>query len=248
MGYIFDFKDAKACEQWFDDPHNGFAVAMQNHLLLHLLKPYRGETILEIGCGTGSHLRPLIDKGMSVSGLDPSPYMLDISKKNLGHRVELHRGYAEALPFDDNAFNYACFITSLEFVEDPSKAIEEAARVAKDKLFVGVMNRYALKGIKRRIKGIWSESIYNRARFYSIWELKQILRTIVGDVPMVWRTVGQLPAVANPYIQRFEKSDFVQRCPFGAFAGVAATLTPRLKTRPLSLKYSGKHTVGPVAG
>jgi ubiquinone/menaquinone biosynthesis C-methylase UbiE len=38
----------------------------------------------------------------------------------------------KTLPFDDNSFNHACLFTSLEFVDDPKKALAEAFRVAKD--------------------------------------------------------------------------------------------------------------------
>ena len=248
MGYVFDFKDARSFEQWYNDPRNGFAADMQNRLMLDMLKPARGETILEIGCGTGMSLRPFIEIGLGVTGLEPSPYILDIARKNLGNRVDLHRGFAEDLPFDDNSFYHACFMTTLEFVENPAKAIEEACRVAKDRLFIGVLNRYAIKGIQRRVKGVFTETIYNRARFFSVWELKQILRTILGDVPVYWRTVFQLPTTPGRFLSSFEKSWIVQRCPFGAFVGISVTLVPRYKTRPLDLRLPTKQTIKPVVG
>ena len=176
MGYIFDFNDAVAYEKWFDNPHNRFVAELENRLMLDLLKPAKGERVLEIGCGTGTGLLTFIDAGVQVTGLDPSPYMLDIALKNVGNSADLHRGFAEDLPFEDNSFNHACFFTTLEFVEDPKRAIEEACRVAKDRIFIGVLNRYALKGIQRRVKGIFTSTIYNRAHFFSIWELKQITR------------------------------------------------------------------------
>ena len=43
-------------------------------------------------------------------------------------------------------------MATLEFVEDPKKAIEEVSRVTKDRIFIGVLNRYAIKGIQIRIK------------------------------------------------------------------------------------------------
>ena len=101
--------------------------------------------------------------------------------KQFGHRVEFYRGVAEDLPFDDNSFNHASLVTTLEFVEDPVKAISEACRVAKDRIFLGVLNRYALKGIERRLRGIFHHTIYNRARFYSVWELKYMIREILGE-------------------------------------------------------------------
>jgi len=248
MGYVFDFKDAKSLQRWYEDPRNGLAADIQNRLMLDLIRPRAGETLIEIGCGTGMSLRPFIKKGLSVTGLDPSPYMLDIAKENLGAKADLHRGFAEDLPFDDNSFNHACFMTTLEFVEDPVKAITEAGRIAKDKLFIGVLNRYALKGFERRLRGVFTETIYNRARFYSVWELKQMLKSVFGEVPVDWRTVNHLPTVPGRFLGSFGKSAIVQKLPFGTFAGVMVPLMPRFRTRPLNLKYRAKPTIKPVAG
>jgi len=54
-----------------------------------------------------------------------------------------------------------------KFVENPKKALEEACRVAKDKIFLGVLNRYAIKGVQRRIKGVFTRTIYNQACFFN---------------------------------------------------------------------------------
>ena len=248
MGYVFDFNDAMAYEKWFNDPHNRFAIDLETRLMLDLLKPVRGETVLDIGCGTGASLRPFLEIGLQGTGLDPSPYMLDIAIRNLGNRVDLYRGHAEDLPFDDNSFNYACLVTTLEFVEDTKKAIEEACRVAKDRIFLGVMNRYAIKGVQRRVKGVFTRTIYNHANFFSIWELKQIIRSLLGDVPITWRTVCQVPIAPGRIANRIEQSFLLQRCPFGAFVGIVVTLIPRFKTRPLAATYKHKQTTGAAAG
>jgi len=119
MGVVFDFNDAKAYEQWLQSPGNRFLVDFEQKLLLDLLKPIPGKTVLDIGCGMGASLKPLIEAGLRPTGIDPSAYMLDMAAKNLGTRVDLHRGVAEDLPFDDNSFNYASLISTLEFVENP---------------------------------------------------------------------------------------------------------------------------------
>ena len=251
MGYVFDFNDAVNYERWFQDPDNRFAVDLQNQLMLNMLKPIRGESIVDIGCGTGVSLRAFLEKGLLVTGLDPSPYMLDIAIKNTGNQVDFHRGVAEDLPFEDNAFNYACLITTLEFVENPQKALEEACRVAKDRIFLGVLNKYAIKGIHRRVKGIFTATIFNHAKFFSIWELKQIIRDILGNVPVTWRTVCQFPTTQGriaSYLERLERSELVQRCPFGEFTGMVITLVPRYTTKPLSITYRTKHKTGIVTG
>ena len=218
------------------------AIALESQLMLSLLKPAAGESVLDIGCGTGASLKPLLATGMDVTGIDPSPYMLDLAVNDLGQQAEFYRGYAEDLPFDDNSFNHACFFTSLEFVDDPAKAVEEACRVAKDRIFIGFLNRFAIKGVQRRLQGFFTDTIFNRARFFSIWELKSMVREMAGPVPVKWRTVLQLTSAKGKITQAFEQSQLVQRCPFGAFAGLVVTLVPRFRTRPLAIRYQPKKT------
>ncbi len=148
MGYVFDFNDAIAYEQWLCHPRNKRFADLGNQLMCDMLLPKQGETLLDIGCGTGSNLLSFLEMGLEVTGLDPSPYMLDIALKNVRNRADLHRGFAEDLPFEDNTFNYSCLVSTLEFVENPKKAIEEVSRVTKDRIFIGVLNRYAIKGIQ----------------------------------------------------------------------------------------------------
>jgi len=248
MGYIFDFNDAVNYDQWYDKPQNRFAADLEFRLMLDMLKPMDGNSLLDIGCGTGASLLPFLNKGLRITGIDPSPYMLDIAFKKVGHRVDLHRGSAEDLPFDDNSFNYACLITTLEFVENPRKAIEEACRVTKDRVFIGALNRNALKGIQMRLKGIFTKSIYNHAQFFSVWELKKIIRAILGDVPISWGTVCQFLSATGKITTRIERSRLVQKCPFGAFIGIVFAPVPRYMTRPLSITCKAKPTANALAG
>lgn len=248
MGYVFNFNDTLAFEEWISRQQNKAAVNLQVRLMLRMLQPEKGETLLDIGCGTGESLIPFINQGMQLTGIDPSPYMIDIARKKLQNRVDFHRGFAEELPFDDNAFNYTSLFTTLEFVENPYRALEEACRVAKDKIFIGVLNRYAIKGIERRVKGIFEETIFNKARFFSIWELKHIIQSILGNVPVSWRTVCQFPTISGDFLYRLEQSAITQRFPFGAFAGLVVTPIPRFRTRPLVLKYRRKPAGNPATG
>jgi ubiquinone/menaquinone biosynthesis C-methylase UbiE len=213
-----------------------------------LLQSMRGESVLDIGCGTGACLRAFLEMELLVTGLDPSTYMLDIASRNVGNRADLYRGFAEDLPFDDNSFNYACLFTTLEFVDNPQKALEEACRVAKDRIFIGVLNRYAIKAIQRRVKGMFSASIYNHAQFFSVWGLKQRIRKIVGHTPISWRTVCQLTSQSGKIAASLEQSKIIQRCPFGAFAGMVVTLVPRFRTRPLTMRYRAGDSSGATSG
>jgi len=235
MGYVFEFKDSVAYENWLRDDLNQAIVKLENRLMSEMVQPVVGDSLIDIGCGTGVSLEPFMGKGVQLTGVDPSPYMLDIAREKVGHRADFHRAYAEDLPFDDNSFNYACLSLTLEFCEDPEKAVAEACRVAKDGVFVGILNKHSLMTIRRRIRRIFKATIYDRARFFSVGEIKSMFFSLLGNVPVTSRTVCQLPRITHPLIVRIESLPVVQQCPFGAFAGIMAVPVARFRTMPLTL-------------
>jgi ubiquinone/menaquinone biosynthesis C-methylase UbiE len=240
MGYVFDFKAAREYDNWYENPKNQFAADLEAQLLLRLLRPVRGERVLDIGCGTGRHLLMFLEMGLDITGVDASSYMLDIAREKLGHRAELHGGLAEDLPFEDNSFDIATLITTLEFVDDAQRTLQEACRVAKNRIFLGVLNRYAIKGIERKLRGMFSESIYNRARFFSVWQVKRHVRQILGKTPLRWGTVLHLPASFRKYSQHLERWPFIHGCPFGGFIGMVVILVPRYRTHNVPIQYVGQ--------
>jgi len=238
MSYIFGHNDAIKYDEWFQHQANQFSINLENELMFKLVQPVRGESVLGIGCGTGRRLFRFLEKGLEVTGLDPSPYMLEIAKKNLGNKVDLHQCHAEDMPFDDNSFNIAVIITSLEFVKNVDKAIIEACRVAKDRLFIGIWNKFAIRDIRRYINGMLTEDAYNNINFISIFELKNKIKGFAGNVPVSWKTVGQFGGGSGSFGQKVEQSNFLMSCPFGCFVGMNITLEPRFRTRTLNLKIN----------
>lgn len=248
MGYVFDFKDAGKCDAWPEKGKHRHCLDLEIKLIQDLADPQKGQRLLDIGCGTGLSLIPFMDRGLSLTGIDPSPYMLDRAASRLGNRVDLHRGQAEDLPFDDNAFDTALLFTSLEFTDRPAKAIEEACRVAKDQVVIGVLNRYAPLNMVRRFKGFFFPNIYNHAHFFSVWELKRMLSSILGRVPVKWRTTVQFPFLSGAWITRVENFRLVQKSYCGTFIGIRIKPVPKFRTRPLALKISKRKIYKPATG
>jgi len=235
MGYVFDSNDAEIYNQWAKSPKALSVLEIENNLIFKMLQPRRGESVIDIGCGTGETLGAFLKKGLHVTGIEPSSYMKEIALKNLGHRADLHSGCAEDLPFDDNSFDYACLIKTLEFADNPEKAIEEACRVAKDRVFIGIMNRYSFKTACLRIQRIFIKNLYHHASFLSIWELKKKIQAITGDVPISWRTVRGFPSLFGKIGCKAEEYELIQCFPFGSFAGIMIIPVPLFRTRPLEL-------------
>lgn len=248
MGYVFDFQDAGGYDAWFDQEKNRYCLEREIRLMQKMLDPAPGQRLLDIGCGTGISLAPFLGMGLDLTGIDPSTYMLDIAAQKFKNKVELHKAVAEDLPFEDNSFEYAVMFTSLEFTERPAKAIEEACRVTKDKIFIGVLNRYAPINIIRRAKSFFIPNVYSNARFFSIRELKQILFAILGDVPVSWKTTLQVPCFSGKIARFCEDTRLVQVSPFGTMIGMKIAPVPRFRTRALPLKLKKRKAYKPVTG
>ena len=248
MGYVFDFNATRAYDAWCRRPQNKAAIERELQLMMDLLAPMPGRSALDIGCGTGIGLRALSDSGLQVTGIDPSTYMLDLSIHSLGNKADLHRGMAEDLPFEDNEFHYACIVKTLEFVEDLEKSIQEACRVTKDRLFIGIINRYALSGKSSWPKTGALPAQFENARFFSLWELKKVLRGFLGDVPIAWQALWSSPAVSAKITEKIIGATWLKQIPFGMYIGLVVSLHPRFKTRPLSITCTAKHGTGALVG
>ena len=232
MGHVFDFQEARHYAQWLDMDRHREAAERQSHLLTTLIKPAYGDRFIDIGCGTGITFACLdrIKPGLDLTGLDASTYMLDIAKETLKSRTALHQGFAESLPFEDNAFNFAILNLTLEFVESPEKAIAEAARVAKDRLYIGFFNRLTLGATSSFGKGIHGNTLFSKARFLSTWELRQLVRNTLGKVPITSRTIAYHPPTGGHLLGRL-----FRRLPYGAYTGMSVSLVPRFTTRSMAL-------------
>jgi demethylmenaquinone methyltransferase/2-methoxy-6-polyprenyl-1,4-benzoquinol methylase len=96
------------------------------------------DRVLDVATGTGMVAVALRRRyGCSVVGLDQSAEMLSGAQAKLGADprlaagIELVRGEAEALPYEDSEFDHLTFTYLLRYVDDPAATIGELARVVK---------------------------------------------------------------------------------------------------------------------
>ena len=89
---------AELYDRWLQTPGGSLALELQQRLLLELIEPRPGETLLEVGCGTGETLRVLADLGARATGVDRSAGMLAVARRKLG-RVALVHADGIDLPF-----------------------------------------------------------------------------------------------------------------------------------------------------
>ncbi|MFZ2447799.1 MAG: class I SAM-dependent methyltransferase [Syntrophobacteraceae bacterium] len=231
MSYIFRLHDTERYESWFRSDLGQSVFALQKDLLLKVWAPVARQRVLEVGCGSGIFLEWLNSLGHSVTGLDPSGPSIELARRRLGGRVGLERGFAEDLPFSDNEFDTVALITSLEFVGDPAKALREAFRVARSNVLLGVLNKYSIGRVHYFLEKFWKDSLYAPARFFSVFELKNMTdRILCGQVPKVWRTCFAFPLPFLRYLHLLERCPFFHRLPFGHFIAMRIDLRNRFLT------------------
>ena len=251
MGLIFDRKSAEAYETWYRSGQGQELDRSLGTMLSRFLDPKWGDRVLDIGCGSGNHLLLLSRLGLDVSGVDASSHMIRRAKERLGTKCTLKLGTAEDLPFDDNEFDYAVLIHTLEFLDDPLPAIREAGRVARQKVLVGVMNTFSCEGVKRRIQGLFKESLFRHARFFNLWEMKSFLKTALGPVPLSWSSIPPMGGDPQPIHSKQTGLVSEKYLPFAFFLCLTATLvyTSRTQNMPLKarLKEAGHSVIGAKA-
>lgn len=111
------------------------------HRGLGLLAVVTGETILEIGVGTGYALKEIgaaVGPDGRAYGLDITPRMLELTEKRLRRaglidRVDLFEGDARKIPFEDGKFEAVYMASTLELFDTPDipKVLGEIRRVLK---------------------------------------------------------------------------------------------------------------------
>jgi SAM-dependent methyltransferase len=121
--------------------------------LLDLLAIMPGETVLELGCGSGVIMRELARRTTGANrliGVDRSPYLLGEAgalarRAGLAERIEFREGSGEALPLADNSVDVALSSTVAE-EGDAERMLAELVRVTRPGGRIGVVVRAVDRG------------------------------------------------------------------------------------------------------
>jgi ubiquinone/menaquinone biosynthesis C-methylase UbiE len=90
----------------------------------------QGLRLLDVGCGTGSHITRYINRGFDTAGIDGSERMLEHARTaNPSALLEL--ADVERIPFEDASFDFVLCVEVLRYLPDAARCIHEMARVLK---------------------------------------------------------------------------------------------------------------------
>jgi SAM-dependent methyltransferase len=174
-----------------------------------LMGPARNRRLLEIGCGTGHFTRWFGQLGWRTWGVDVEPEMLNWAKGRSSEDIIYCRGDAQRLPFADGSFDVCALITTLEATDDPQQVLQEALRVSRGVVLLGVLNAVSLLALWRRVRALFRTTIFSRTRCYSGPELSALIRRAAQGMSL---------SVSLRFASRCRC--FVEQLPLGAFYAV----------------------------
>ena len=183
--------------------------------LFDVIAPRAGETILDVGCGSGALDRMLARRfgdANPITATDLNPFLLReaaalAAEEGLSGRIAFREGNAERLPFPDASFGHAFTVTVLEEC-DADLALRELWRVVRPGGRVGVIvraidlpqwwNLDLPETIRRKVdvppqsngpRGVADASLYRRMAAAGFAELTCFPALVTFDRPdgPIWR-------------------------------------------------------------
>ena len=177
-------KSAAWYRHWFDSTHYHKLYANRDEkeaqqfidqLVAHL-KPERGASVIDVGCGTGRHCKHLASKGFEVTGIDLSFSNIKEAKKIERKSLQFFR-HDMRLPFGNNNFSYVFnFYTSFGYfnessehdivIKNMSRALKPGGVLVLDFLNAPYAEKHLIAEETREIDGIrylinrWSDEEY----------------------------------------------------------------------------------------
>ncbi|MBI5971155.1 MAG: class I SAM-dependent methyltransferase [Deltaproteobacteria bacterium] len=193
-------------DSWYLTPLGRVSDAIEKSHILALAGVMPGEKAFDAGCGTGIYTIELAKRGAYTAGFDNSLDMLLSAKAKAekeGLTINFLAADATGLPFKDGSFDIALSVGMLCFIADMDGALLEMKRVLRPggRIVIGVLNKWSPWALLRRIKGLFKETVYDRARNVSPPQLKRALITAGFDAVEIRTCLFFLPVNSSLYLK-----------------------------------------------
>ena len=112
----------------------GTQILIVSELLIEALDLRSTERVLDVATGSGNAALAAARRGCAVVGLDYVPALLERARRRAeaeGLEAEFVEGDAEALPFDDGAFDVVSSVFGAMFAPNQEQTADELARVCR---------------------------------------------------------------------------------------------------------------------
>ena len=159
-------------DAWYDTPRGRWVGETEYALAAQQLAAQAGDSLLDVGCGTGWFTRRAAADGFNATGLDPNPDWLNFARAHSDPELKWVEGDARELPLEDAHFDHVLSIAALCFVDDERQAVAECVRVARRRFAIGWLNRDSLLYRQKGRGG--GSGAYRGARWHSAGEVRAL--------------------------------------------------------------------------
>jgi SAM-dependent methyltransferase len=225
-------------------------------LLVQLAEVADGDSVLDVGSGTGSLAAAVAAAAPScrIVGIDRSePYVAVARARHPSPRIRFEVGDAQQLPFADGSFDRTLSQLILNFIPDPAQALREMVRVTRPGGTVAAAVWDYGEGMEM-LRVFWDEAIALDPCADEKDERHMPLSR-AGELAALWRAhdltnVSETPLTIETPFPSFENywSPFLQQQgPAGAHAAaLSADDREKLESR-LRRRLLGNRPDGPIA-
>ena len=150
-----------------------------------------GELVLDVAAGTGNVAIKAALAGAQVTGLDLTPELLVTAARRAeraGVGIEWIEGDAEALPFDDGAFDTVLSVFGVQFAPRHQFTADELARVCRPGGRIGLVNWTpdGLIGQLFRVLGGYMPAAPDFASPPPLWGTAEHIRSLFAGTGVEW--------------------------------------------------------------
>lgn len=129
---------------WYETARGAWVGTTEARALIELGELRAGARLLDVGSGSGWFTRAFARHGCDVVGFDRDLGALHYARDAVHGESTYVGGDAHALPFAARAFDTVSAVTSLCFVRDEYRALQEMVRVARRCVLLGLLHRRSL--------------------------------------------------------------------------------------------------------
>jgi ubiquinone/menaquinone biosynthesis C-methylase UbiE len=168
----------------------------------------KDKKVLDVGCGDGSDLKKMSEKGAVIYGVEPSEEFVKYAKQ-LNPSAIIKEGVAENIPFSDGMFDVVVSKWALQTCSDLQKALDEIGRVLKPGGIFVLLSKHPMQQYfgKMREHG-------NMADYFE--QKVSTLHIFNGKITLKEPTHTLNEYLNNSFLSKFELVDFKESFDFPA--------------------------------
>lgn len=177
------FSDAASYEAWFSTPIGAFVDEVECAALTRVLADTAPGLVADIGAGTGHFTKLLADRH-HVIAVEPSEAMCGEGRSQTeGLAVCWCAAIGEQLPLKGRSVDGVLIMTTLEWVNDPGRCVDEAKRVLRPGGWLVVGYLSALSPWAALYRRLADEGVqpWSSARFFTRSDVENLVGASPGS-------------------------------------------------------------------